>query len=283
MPGLKTFTHTFVAATIALGSMTWARDASAALKVASWNIQNFNSTKAQNADVMKVVVDTVKQYDLVLVQEIRDTTGTTTKTLLNQVNAATGNAYGILVSNRLGRKSSKEQYAFLYKKSALTVVDSYHYADAGDLFEREPFVARFSTTRAAVKNFFVVPLHADPASAVKEVGALVKVYDNAVKRWTLKNGVILGTLYADCAYFAKEHFATNPLRTDPRFSWLIGDDSNSTIGKAKCAYERAVVAGDKMRANASQGRTVYLDERFNLTLEDMRLVSDNYPIEFVIN
>lgn len=283
MPGLKTFTHTFVTAWIALGSTIWARDASAALKVASWNIQLFTSTRAQNADVMKVVVDTIKQYDLVLVQEIRDATDSTTKTLLNQVNAATGNAYGILVSNRLGRTHAKEQYVYLYKKSALKVVDSYHYADADDLFAREPFVARFITTQATVKNFFVVPLHADPASAVEEVGSLVKVYDDAVKRWTIKNGVIMGTLNADCAYFAKKHWATNPLRTDRRFSWLIGDDINTTVGKANCAYDRAVVAGDRMRANAAQGRTVYLSEMFNLTQEHMRLVSDHYPIEFVIN
>ncbi|WP_257459663.1 exonuclease/endonuclease/phosphatase family protein [Archangium lipolyticum] len=281
MPGLKAVTHSFVTAWIALGSLIWALDASAALKVASWNIQIFNSTRAQNADIMKVVVDTIKQYDLVLVQEIRDGTDTTT-TLLNQVNAATGNAYGILVSNRLGRMAAKQQYAYLYKKSALKVVDSYHYADADDLFAREPFVARFSTTQATVKNFFVVPINTDPASAVKEVGALVKVYDDAVKRWTIQNGVIMGNMNAGCAYFAKKHWATNPLRTDPRFSWLIGDDINTTVGKADCPYDRAVVAGDKMRANTAQARTAYLTERFNLSLDAMKLVSDHYPIEFVI-
>ncbi|WNG34697.1 hypothetical protein F0U61_14365 [Archangium violaceum] len=283
MLGLKTLTHTFVTASIALGSMTWAADASAALKVASWNVQLLGSSKAQNANVMKVIVDTVKQYDLVLVQGLRDTTDATVTTLVNQVNAATGNAYGSLVSNRLGRTSSKEQYIYLYKKSALKVVDSYQYADADDLFEREPFVARFKTTKATAKDLFVVPLHASPESAVNEVGALVKVYDDAVKRWTIKDGVIMGTLNAACSYFAKKHWPSNPLRTDRRFSWLIGDDTNTTVGKLNCAYDRAVVAGDKMRANAVRARAVYLDQMFSLTPDQMRLVSDHYPIEFVIN
>ena len=283
MPVSKTFTRTFLAAWVALGSTTWARDASAALKVASWNIQIFGANKARNADLMKVVVDTVTRYDLVLVQEIRDPTGTTPTTLLNQVNAATGNAYGIVVSDRLGRTSSKEQYAYLYKKSALQVVDSYHYDDKDDRFEREPFIVRFSTTRAAVKNFFVVGLHASPEAAKAEIGDLVKVYDDAVARFKIANGALMGDFCADCSYFAKKYWKDNPLRQDPRFSWLIGDDNNSTVGKSQCAYDRIVVAGDKMRTNAGQARTEYVDQRFNLTMDFMKLVSDHYPIEFVID
>ncbi|MCE9673975.1 hypothetical protein LY474_39910 [Myxococcus stipitatus] len=96
-----------------LGALTWTRDASAALKVASWNIQNFGQQKAKNADIMQVIIDTAKRYELILVQEVKDTTDSATMTLLNQVNAATGNAYSLLVSNRLGRSNAKEQYAFL--------------------------------------------------------------------------------------------------------------------------------------------------------------------------
>ena len=43
------------------------------------------------------------------------------------------------------------------------------------------------------------------------------------------------------------------------------------------------MAGDKLRTQAAKGRTVYLDTKFNLSPEAMRLVSDHYPIEFEIN
>lgn len=279
---LKTSTRTLVAAFILLGSMIWAPDASAALKVASWNIQFFGSKKAQNAEVMMAIVDTVKQYDLVLVQEIRDVNDASATALLNQLNAATGNAYSMIVSKRLGRTNSKEQYAFLYRKSALMVVDSFQYPDADDLFEREPLVVRFRAPKASVKDFFVIQIHTNPSAAPQEVGALVKVYDEAVKRLKIKDGVIMGSMNAGCSYFAKKHWATNPLRTAPRFSWLIGDDADTTVGKANCAYDRAVVAGDKMRAKAAQGRPVYYDEALKLDMNATRLVSDHYPIEFVI-
>lgn len=285
MPRLDIFTRTLVAAAIALASMAWAPDASAAVRVASWNVQILGPQKVKNPEAMKVIVDTVTQYDLVLVQELRDPTDNTATTLLNQVNAATGDAYRMLVSDRLGRANAKEQYIYLYRKSVLKPVDSYHYADTDDSFEREPFVVRFKTVKrrkASVKDFFVIPLHANPASAVEEVGSLVKVYDDAVKRWKIADGVIMGDMSAGCGYFAKKHWATNPLRQGSRFRWLIGDDINTTVGKATCAHDRAVVAGNKMRANTAQARTVYVDKKFNLSSDLMRQVSDHYPIQFVI-
>ncbi|WP_437999651.1 hypothetical protein WMF26_06770 [Sorangium sp. So ce185] len=64
--------------------------------------------------------------------------------------------------------------------------------------------------------------------------------------------------------------------------WLIGDDPDTTVGKQNCAYDRVVVAGDEMRVNAAQARTVYVDERFKLNGDEMRAESDRFPIEFVI-
>lgn len=275
----------FILALLALGSMTLAPDASAALKVLSWNIQVFGAQKingAENADVMKLIVDTIRQYDLVLVQEFRDPTGTTLKDLEFKVNAVSGKAFGILVSHRLGRASSKEQYVYLYRKSALKVVDSYPYADADDVFDREPFIARFTTTGASVKDFFVVPLHAAPESAAKEIGALVKVYDDAVRRWGVKNAVIMGDMEADCDYFSKSDKEKSPLRTDLRFSWLVPDEADTTTKSTDCAYDRVVVAGEKMRANATQAQVVDFQHQLNLSQMDTERVSDHFPIEFVI-
>ncbi|RYZ42524.1 MAG: hypothetical protein EOO71_07410 [Myxococcaceae bacterium] len=283
MDRLKTFIRPFVTALCVLGSMTWAQDASAAIKVASWNIQIFGPSKAKNMSVMKIIVGTLKQYDLVLVQEIRDTTDIARMTLLAHLNAVTGNAYSMIVSNRLGRTNATEQYAFIYKKSALKVVDSYHHASPDNLFERAPFIVRFSTTQAKVNDFFVVSSHTDRASVNVEIGSLVKVYDDAVKRWGVIDSVLMGNWNAGCNYLPKKAWATNPLRKDPRFTWLIGDGTDTTVGKTICAYDRAVVAGSKMTANATQGRAVYRYTQPELDTESMRMVSDHYPIEFVIN
>jgi hypothetical protein len=57
----------------------------------------------------------VRRYDIVLIQEIRDSTETTIPDFLAIVNNGSSVRYEAIVSERLGRTSFKEQYAFLYR------------------------------------------------------------------------------------------------------------------------------------------------------------------------
>jgi len=57
---------------------------------------------------------------------------------------------------------------------------------------------------------------------------------------------------------------------------------SGTTKSTDCAYSRAVVAGDKMRANVELGQVVNYKQALNLNQEDTEMVSDHYPIELVI-
>ena len=57
----------------------------------------------------------LQRYDLVLVQEIRDTKGTAFETLVGQLNDKADNLYDFIISKRTGRSVSKEQYGFIYR------------------------------------------------------------------------------------------------------------------------------------------------------------------------
>ena len=51
-----------------------------------------------------------------------------------------GITYALNISERLGRSTSKEQYAFLYRTDRVEVVSTHQYDDsANDDFEREPY------------------------------------------------------------------------------------------------------------------------------------------------
>jgi len=253
------------------------------LKICSFNVQIFGTNKAAKDDVMETLGKIFRRYDVCLIQEIRDTSDDSINQLLKTINGKKDD-YKMIVSDRLGRSNSKEQYAFFYNKNKLTVADSFHFDDEanGDLFEREPFIVRFKAPSAAVKDFFIAGIHTSPEAAKEEVGHLVKVYDDAIKRFKLTDGVIMGDFNAACSYFAKKYWKVNPLRQDPRFTWLIGDDINTTVGKADCAYDRFVVAGSKLTTHAKNAKTFYYDAEYKIDLDQARLVSDHYPIEFVL-
>jgi deoxyribonuclease-1-like protein len=288
MPRLKAFLHTVVAAALILGPLTWAQEASAALKVVSWNLSRFGQAKVNNeafaekykTSVMKIIVDAVKEYDLIVLQEV--VSQDTAMALLKEVSLATGDSYDILVSNPVN-PPGLERYAYLYRKRALKVVDSYSYADADNLFSRDPFVVEFSTTQAAVKNFFVIPIHTEPDRAVQEINALAKVYEDAVQRWNLKNGVLIGDMNADCQYVKKSDWEKVSLSKDPRFLWLIKTGLDTASMNSECTFDRIIVAGDKLRANAvNAGLGEDFVVKYNLEVKEARQVSDHFPVEFVI-
>ena len=71
------------------------------------------------SDVIAVLSSIIRQYDLVVVQEIRDKSNTAAHELLEVINLPLVDKYSLLLSDRLGHSTSKEQYGYYYKGSVL--------------------------------------------------------------------------------------------------------------------------------------------------------------------
>ena len=113
------------------------------IKVAAFNLQIFGTTKASKPEVMEVLSKIIRNYDVIAVQEIRDESQTALLALRDTVNS-NGVNYDYVVSDRLGRTTSKEQYAYLFNTQTMQVMGSpYVYPDSSDIFQREPYVAEF--------------------------------------------------------------------------------------------------------------------------------------------
>jgi deoxyribonuclease-1-like protein len=150
--------------------------------VASFNIQVFGKTKATNPDVMRRLASIMRLFDVVAIQEIRSVDDLVMPTLVDYVNE-TGVRYAFDIGPRLGRSNSKEQYAFLYDSSRITLTGKpYTVTDgpstgqtnglAPDLLHREPLVASFRTLANAPFSFSLVNIHTDPDEAKDEVNVL---------------------------------------------------------------------------------------------------------------
>src|SRR5262245_28841300 len=85
-----------------------ARDGNA-IRVASFNIQVFGESKLAKPRVRALLVEIVRQFDIVAIQEIRSQTDIMPR-FVDELNA-TGRHYDYVVGPRLGRSNSKEQYA----------------------------------------------------------------------------------------------------------------------------------------------------------------------------
>jgi len=256
------------------------------LDIASFNVQVFGRKKMEDAMVRTTLPKIIRLYDLILIQEIRDSTGRAIVELLQLVNAneAVGSTkrYKMMLSERLGRSSSKEQYAMIYRVDWLEPTASYTYADPNDVFERQPFVVRFKSYKTGISDFAVMNIHTSPADAQVETSHLVDVYDDVRQKWQLDDVLIMGDFNADCKYINK--WKEVKLATDKRFYWLIDDTRDTTTKSTDCTYDRIIVAGEKLIGSIVplSANVLHYDQQFHLTQDQAEDLSDHYPVSVQI-
>ncbi|XP_040448755.1 deoxyribonuclease gamma isoform X2 [Falco naumanni] len=195
--------------------------------------------------------------------------------------------YSCVVSERLGRKSYKEQYAFIYRRHLVSVKQTYQYPDTQpgdeDAFSREPFTIWFQSPKTAVKEFAIIPLHTTPETAVREIDELYDVYLDVKQRWKTENFIFMGDFNAGCSYVPQKQWKNIRLRTYPEFIWLIGDKNDTTVKRStSCPYDRIVVSGQKLiHAIVPHSVSVFdFQKNFQMTEEQALGVSDHFPVEF---
>ncbi|XP_045238858.1 deoxyribonuclease-1-like 2 isoform X5 [Macaca fascicularis] len=251
----------------ALLAALWALEAAraTALRIGAFNIQSFGDSKVSDPACGSIIAKILAGYDLALVQEVRDPDLSAVSTLMEQINRVSEHEYSFVSSQPLGRDQYKEMYLFVYRKDAVSVVDTYQYPDPEDVFSREPFVVKFSAPGSAQK-LVLIPLHAAPHQAVAEIDALYDVYLDVIDKW--------GT----------DDWAAIRLRSSEVFKWLIPDSADTTVGNSDCAYDRIVACGARLRRSLKpQSATVHdFQEEFGLDQTQALAISDHFPVEVTL-
>ncbi|XP_023657012.1 deoxyribonuclease gamma-like [Paramormyrops kingsleyae] len=257
------------------------------MKVASFNVQRFGENKVADKNTLSTLIKIVSRYDIIVILEVVDTKGKAMKTFLEELNKANpAKPYTMKVSMRLGRKTYKEQYMFLYRESMVKVIDTYQYEDNQvgdeDAFAREPYILRFSCLKTKLKDLVLIPVHTKPEDTFKELDELYDVTMVVREKWKTDNIMILGDFNADGAYLSKGKMKKIRIRSDVNFNWLIGDDVDTTANTGNDnTYDRIVVYGKKMLDSIvpNSAMPFNFQEAFRLTAETALDVSDHYPVE----
>ncbi|RXN08532.1 TRAF3-interacting JNK-activating modulator-like protein [Labeo rohita] len=128
----------------------------------------------------------ISRCDLSLIQEVRDSKGEAVSALLMSLNRFDkSHIYTHLESKRMGKKTYKEQYVYIYRKDMLQVQEQYQHPEFNDstVFAREPFIIWIRSPTTLVKNFVLIGQHTCPKSAMKEMEALYEVFQTVRKKW----------------------------------------------------------------------------------------------------
>jgi len=248
------------------------------LKICAFNIQIFGDAKMADDFARTNLVKIFKNFDLVAVQEIRDSNGDAFPAFVEALNAER-NVFDMAVGERQGRSHSKEQYGFVWNRNRIELKESFNYKDSGDKFEREPFVGLFSTKvkSQCLKDFFVIPIHTKPGGGTvteDEINELVNVYDHSTKKFNTTSCIIAGDFNAEGSYVSKKNLESLKLRTDKRFTWHIGNEVDTTVGNSDCAYDRILTTGD-CTTHAIDAQVYKFDDVLDLSQEEALKISDH--------
>ncbi|MFQ3316834.1 MAG: exonuclease III [Candidatus Poseidoniaceae archaeon] len=253
-------------------------------RIATFNIKVFGETKMGKPAVIDVLVDTVLNYDLVAVQEIKDMDQTVPYDFLDALNNKSFSTWDMVLSPRSGLQdddqSSQEQYAFYYNTSVFRSMGNgtLHNDSIDDSFQREPFIAQFelldSNGTSTGFDLSLITIHTKPGAALSEINALPHVVDTYLENNPNESEiVILGDFNAACSYVSSNELSNSPL-AHSNYTWLIENNVDTTVSDSYCAYDRIVTNGDL------DGRLVGtwgVDTSFSDSD-----VSDHYPVWFDI-
>lgn len=244
-------------------------------RLASWNIKRL---RADNKDY-QALASVISHFDFVGIQEVMEEEGL--MRLVDELQERTGSEWGVMASHAIGRGSYKELYAFVWRKSHVSFVDSaVVYLDSRDVFAREPLSARFRTEDGETfiaSNVHV--LYGDGKSDRRpEIDALASYWTWLGETFPDEQYFLMGdfNMYPDDRSFERlEQFAT-PLVTEGATTLSTNDGEYANL------YDNIWVP-DGLDADVQSG-IFALSSYFEADNETIRdTISDHAPVFMVLD
>jgi len=258
-------------------SLSDAEEQNKTIRVGAFNIQVFGVTKASKPEVMEILAQIIRSYDVVAIQEIRDSSQTSLPQLVEAVNSEGAN-YEYVVSERLGRTTSKEQYAYVYDSTRLRLAGephTYPEPEGTDPFHRQPYIAGFELPGENF-SFVLLTVHTDPDEAEEEINYLDEAVEYARTVYPEEDDFILmGDLNADGSYYDED--AAGDL-SGADYHWLIDNSVDTTTKATDYTYDRIIVSEGAESLFTGDSGVFRYDLAYNLTYDETTAVSDHYPV-----
>ncbi|XP_004717650.1 deoxyribonuclease-1-like 1 [Echinops telfairi] len=252
-----------------------------AFRICAFNAQRLTLAKVAREPVMDTLVQILARCDIMVLQEVVDSTGSAIPLLLRELNRYDASGpYSYLSSPLLGRSTYMEKYVYIYRSHRTQVLESYVYNDQDDLFAREPFIAQFTLPSKVLPSLVLVPLHTTPKAVEKELNALYHVFQDVSQHWQSEEVILLGDFNADCGSLTKKRLEELLLRTETGFLWVIPDGVDTTVrASTHCAYDRIVLHGPRCQGLLQTASAFEFPRSFQLSEEQALNISDHYPVE----
>ena len=244
------------------------------VRIATFNIQVFGTSKMGKPEVMNVLAKVVRRFDVVAIQEVRSKDESIIPRFVQLINSQ-GAQYHYVIGPRLGRTSSKEQYVFIYDTTRIAVALNTVYTanDPSDYLHREPLVAHFQARAPQGQipfTFKLVNIHTDPDDTDIELDALDDVFVAVQQDGSREDDVILlGDLNVD-------EYHLGQLGQLPGIAYVVTGTTTNT--RRNHAYDNIVFHRGATTEYLGRWGVLDLEREYGLTRDQALAVSDHLPV-----
>ena len=244
------------------------------ISIASWNLKNIGKSKLNEPDRINIIVEIIKQYDIMAIQEVKDVSLELPNKLLEMINAD-GSNYQVVASDRVGR-NVLEQYLFIYNDTIIDhIVGTTGYGiEPNDEFSREPFYAMFKSGNF---DFYLMNIHTDPDDVAIEIPALKESFMH-LQNTTLNEDdiILLGDFNAKSpATSVDSYFTMDVFNEIDEIVFAINDETNTRGGKA---YDNIIFNGNYTSEYSGTSGVLIFWEDFGLDEDQGFRISDHKPV-----
>jgi deoxyribonuclease-1-like protein len=239
--------------------------------MASFNIQIFGQAKLKKTEVVSVLAQIVRRFDIIAIQEIRSINDPLLPKFIEVVNQDDA-AYGYVISPALGK--SKEQFAFIFDTNRIEMIENsaFTMADPAKLIHREPMIASFrtKTTEPGVEpfSFTLINVHTDPDETDTELNVLDDVF-GIIQSQPEDDVILLGDLNVSYKKFGQLAEVRN-------LHWTIADAPTNT--RQTKSYDNIVFNSEATKEFTGKAGVLDLETEFNISREQALQISDHLPI-----
>ena len=201
------------------------------ITIASWNLKNIGQSKFNDPARIDVIIDVLKKYDIIAIQEVKDISLQLPQLLVDKINED-GSNYNVVASKRVGRNVF-EQYLFIYDDDVIDAITNTggYGIEPNDEFAREPFYTMF---RSGNFDFYLMTIHTDPDDVDIEIPALKEAYLDLQNSTSNESDIILlGDFNGKAPGVAAGSYITmDTIAQIPNISFVINEETNTRGGKA---------------------------------------------------
>jgi len=255
------------------------------IKLGVFNVQNLSNKKLNDKNIFTNLVNIINRYDMIYILELVDKE--VLEKITDNLNSSCFcyNKYSYKISNKTGlTPQSSEYYGLIYKRNNISIINENILSCETDKFDRMPWFTHIKIKDINIKCFIN---HISPNNVDKELNYLNYIFNLINLTDPHSYYILLGDYNADLPYLAKKDRINHPLFINNKLI-NITDNLVTNVAKNEKKYDKIFVSNNLFKYlniinhsainNDKYSNTDNIDKLLNLDIENLKKISDHYPI-----